>query len=117
MSRIVSALKLLIVGMVVTAISLSVIALCVYRFGWGELHINIGIIVVYALSSLAGGFLLAYREKKKRLFCGVAYGVMYCFLLFVISLIVGDGHIDVSGIIKCAMTSVIAGGIGGILVK
>ncbi|MBQ4283394.1 MAG: TIGR04086 family membrane protein [Lachnospira sp.] len=116
-SKIWGILKILVVGLLITAVLLSVMALCVQNLGWGESQINIGIIVVYAVSSLVGGFLLAYREKKRRLVCGVAFGVLYFSVLFVGSLVLGRGNIDVQGMIKSLITCVVCGGIGGVLVK
>ena len=116
-SKILGVLKLLIIGFVITAIMLSGMALCVYRFGWGEQHISLGIFVVYAVSTLVGGFLLAYKEKRRRLLCGIAYGIMYFIVLLMVSLAAGLGKVDTQGMFISILTCVISGGIGGVLVK
>ncbi len=116
-SRIVGSLKVLVIGYVVTALMLCCLALCVYKFGWGAKQIDIGVLFVYGVSSLVGGFLLAYRERHRRLICGLAFGGVYCAILCVVSLIVGGGSIDVAGMLKCIIVSCVCGGIGGVFVK
>lgn len=116
-SKILGILKLLIIGFVITAIMLCGVAFCVYRFGWGEQYISIGIVVVYTVSTLVGGFLWAYKEKKRRLVCGVAYGGMYFLVLLIVSLAVGAGNVNMQGMFLCLVACVVSGGIGGILVK
>ncbi len=116
-SKVLGVVKLLIVGLVITALMLSGMAFCVHRFDWGESLINAGVIAVYGLSTLVGGFLLAYREKKRRLICGIAYGVMYFAVLCIVSFAVGAGNIDVQAMLKSMLACVVFGGIGGILVK
>lgn len=54
-------MKALVLAYAVTGILLLVLAFLLYKLGLGESQVNLGIMVIYILSSLLGGFYMGKR--------------------------------------------------------
>lgn len=78
-------IKALLCAYIVTAILLLILAMLLYKTGINEANINAGIILSYVISSFAGGFVIGKLSREKKFLWGILSGVLYFFLLVVIS--------------------------------
>lgn len=94
--------KSLIVSYVLTAVMLLILALMVFKMNLKQEGVEIGILVIYIVSSFAGGFLAGKLGKTRKFLWGLAIGAGYIIVLLVVSLCMNHG---------------IEGTIGGCLVR
>lgn len=85
-SKVMWVLKSLLVSYIITGILLLVLTLLLYKFDFDEQKISFGIIAVYVLSTLAGGFVLGKFAKVRKFIWGLSLGVAYFALLLLISI-------------------------------
>ena len=64
-------MKALVLAYAVTGILLLVLAFLLYKLGLGESQVNLGIMVIYILSSLLGGFYMGKKVKIRRFLWGM----------------------------------------------
>ncbi|MDD3403697.1 MAG: TIGR04086 family membrane protein [Hespellia sp.] len=86
--KLAAVLKSLLCSYCVTGILLLVLAFLLYRFRWKESQINVGIIAVYVIATLLGGFVCGKLVKVRKFLWGLVIGVSYFLLLLAVSLIV-----------------------------
>ena len=84
-------LKSLLSAYIITGILLLFLALLLYKFQLSEPKVNIGIIIVYVISSFLGGFLEGKMMKARKFLWGAAAGLLYFAILALISLAVNQG--------------------------
>lgn len=85
-TKIASVLKALLCAYVVTGALLVLLAFLMYQFNLDEGKISIGIIVIYVLANLLGGFVSGKCAKSRKFLWGLATGILYFALLLLISL-------------------------------
>ena len=78
-------LKALLCSYFVTGILLLLLTFLLYQFGLDEGKITAGIMVIYVLSTLVGGFVAGKLAKTRRFLWGILIGVLYFLLLLLIS--------------------------------
>lgn len=105
-------LKALLCAYVITGILLLVLTLLLYKLGLSEENVNAGIILIYVISTFAGGFVTGKLAGTRRFLWGLAAGALYFALLFLISL--GIYHSIQSGAGSMASTFLLCAG-GGML--
>ena len=111
--KVVNTLKTLIIAYVITGILLLLIAFGMFKFQMTYGQTTAAIIVTYALSCFAGGYILARVEKSKRLLWGIGFGILYVAILSMISLIIGKGTgTDITALVRAFIICGIAGGVG-----
>lgn len=110
--RAVWILKSLLCAYVVTGIFLVILALLLYKAGLSEEMVNGGILLIYVISSFAGGFVIGKLSGNRKFAWGLSAGVLYFVLLLVISL--GLYHSVQTDIINLATTFLLCAG-GGML--
>lgn len=79
-------LKALLCAYIVTGILLVLLALLLYKAGLGEEMVNAGILLIYVISSFAGGFMMGKLTGNRKFLWGLAVGMLYFILLLAISL-------------------------------
>lgn len=79
-------LKALLSAYVLTGILLLVLAGLLYKLNLDEGKVTAGIIVIYVLSTFAGGFIAGKLLRQKKFLWGLMVGVMYFGLLLLVSL-------------------------------
>ena len=79
-------LKALLCAYIVTGIMLLILTLLLYKAGLSEENVNAGIILVYVVSTFAGGFVIGKLTGVKKFLWGLLSGVLYYALLILISL-------------------------------
>lgn len=79
-------LKALLCSYVITGISLLILAGVLYKFNLNESKVTAGILIIYVLSSFAGGFLIGKIMKIRKFLWGFLIGCFYALLLILVSL-------------------------------
>ncbi len=116
MNKFLGVLKILVISYVVTGVLLLLMSLCMLKMNISSGIVSIGIVVIYIIAAFGGGFLLAKREKTRRLMWGALFGLMYFLVLFVMSVIINKGlSIDYSACIRGFLVCLASGAAGGFL--
>ena len=77
---------------------------------------KMGIVAVYVISGLCGGFLMGKRMREQKFLWGLAAGVIYFLLLFGVSLLVkGTGDLQMTRIFTTLILCGASGMAGGML--
>lgn len=101
---------------VITGAALLLLAFLLYRLQLQEKAVSIGIMVIYVLSGLVGGFLAGKKMKTRRFLWGIFMGAVYFIILLAGSVILNRG-LDAGAvhIITTLVMCMAAGMIGGML--
>lgn len=110
--RAVDLLKSLLCAYVITGILLLVLTLLLYKMGLSEENVNAGIILIYVISTFAGGFVIGKLSGTRKFLWGLIAGMLYFALLVLISF--GIYHSLQSGAGSLATTLLLCAG-GGML--
>lgn len=110
--RVVWILKALLISYIITAVFLLILALLLYKLELNEQKVTMGIVVIYVLSTFAGGFLMGKLVGERKFLWGFMLGTMYFLVLFGISLAV-DQNLNRNGM-NIVTTMVLCAG-GGML--
>lgn len=78
-------LKSLLCAYLVTGVLLLLLTVLLYKCNLEEKHISAGILTVYLLSTLVGGFMAGKMAKVRKFMWGLGIGVLYFLLLVLIS--------------------------------
>lgn len=112
-NRVLNVVKTLAAMYVFTGLMLLLLALGLYKFNLSGWQITAGIIVTYALSAFMGGYILAKKEKSRRLLWGIAFGVVYFAVLAIASAIMNKGMaMDQMAAIRAVFVCIGAGAVG-----
>lgn len=110
MPKIIPLVRALAVAYLITGLSLLVLAFLLYKLQWDTGKVRIGIIVVYVLSCLIGGFLIGKITKKQKFLQGLLLGVTYFLVLFVVSALTGP--VLTAGFSRLATSFILCAGAG-----
>lgn len=115
--KIFSLLKALTVAYIITAILLVITAFAMYKLGIGENTVNLIIIIIYVLSSFAGGLLSGKMIKEKKYIWGLTLGALYVVVIGIVSFILNGTLIfsaasSVTTIILCLAGGMLGGMVG-----
>ena len=100
----------------ISGLLLLLLALLLYKMEPGESVIKIGIVAVYVISGLCGGFLMGKRMREQKFLWGLVGGVIYFLLLFGVSLLVkGTGDLQMTRIFTTLILCGASGMAGGML--
>lgn len=114
--RVTALLKCLMAAYAVTGILLAVLAMLLYKLQLGENIVEIGILVVYVVSSLLAGLFFSKGAKSRRFLWGMAAGSVYFLIICVLSAIIEPDFAVFSN--SCITTMLIcigSGMLGGML--
>ncbi|WP_072524832.1 TIGR04086 family membrane protein [Clostridium sp. Marseille-P3244] len=79
-------IKSLLCAYIVTGIMLLVLTVLLYKVGLSEENVNAGIILIYVISTFAGGFVIGKMTGTRKFLWGLLTGILYFVLLLLISL-------------------------------
>ena len=109
-------LKTLLASYIVTGLLLLVLTFLVYQFKWDEQTVVAGIVMIYVLSTFAGGFIMGKLTKVKKYIWGIVIGGIYFLLLFMISYgVYREFNTNGLNVITTAILCVGGGMLGGML--
>lgn len=100
-------LKSLLAAYLVTGILLLILTFLLYQFELDEQKVTAGIVVIYVVSTFAGGLILGKLMKTRRFLWGLMIGILYFALLLLISLGIyrnldGNGTNLITAFLMCA---------------
>lgn len=75
----------------VSGVLLLLLAFLLYQLELSEEVVKAGIIIIYIVSGMGGGFLIGKMRREKKFLWGLCAGVLYFVLLFLISCGVNGG--------------------------
>lgn len=109
-------LKALLMAYIVTGILLVVLALLLFKFQLPEQVVNIGIIVIYILSTFLAGLFMGKKFKNRKFVWGLLGGTTYFLVLTLVSLIVNKGFDGgTQSFVTTLMMCTLSGTFGGML--
>ncbi len=108
--------KVVIIDIIITIIAVLLLSFLTYKFRFGDSTLRIGIVVVYAISNFAGGFIVGKIKENKKYIWGALTGIVYFIVLSIVSVIVtGELYGNENMAVFAFVASVIGGTIGGML--
>lgn len=111
-----AVLKSLLIAYTLTGLFLLLLAFLLFKFDLGEAPVAAGIVAVYVISCLSGGFLAGKIVRKEKYLWGIVVGLCYYILLLAVSFAV-QGKWDMT--IRHAATTLLmclaGGALGGML--
>lgn len=108
--RLVALLKVLMAAYLVTGALLLIMSGLLYKFQISERAVEIGIIIVYIISSLLAGIFYSKGAQNRRFLWGMAAGAVYFLVICVISVVVEKDFEPLSN--SCITTMLICLGSG-----
>ncbi len=109
-------LKSLLFSYAVTGVFLLFLAFLLFRFDLGETPIAAGIMAVYVLSCLLGGFMAGKIMRKEKYLWGLLLGLFYYLLLMTVSVIVrGKPDTGILHAVTTCLLCICGGTLGGML--
>lgn len=76
---------------IVTGLGLVLMAFLMDKFELGGSAINVGVIIIYVVSSLIGGLIAGKKMKTKKFLWGLLAGAVYFLILFAVSAAINGG--------------------------
>ncbi len=114
-SRPLQMMKALLLSYGVTGILLLGLAFLLYKMGLGESQVNLGIMVTYIVSCLAGGFYMGRKGKTRRFLWGMSLGLGYAVLLWAVTCFTERSGGDLKETILMFFICILGGALGGML--
>ena len=115
-SKPIQMMKALLLSYAVTGVLLLVLAYLLYKFALGESQVNLGIMVIYILSCLAGGFYMGRKGKTRRFLWGMGLGAGYALLLMAVTYLTERPFGgDLMEILLMFFICIMGGALGGML--
>ena len=90
-----TVLRSLFLAYGLTGVCLLLLAFLVFQFDLGLAPVSAGIVAVYVISCLAGGFMAGKIMRKDKCFWGILVGLAYFILLVLVSF-AAEGKWDMS---------------------
>lgn len=114
--KIKAVLKSLLFAYALTGVFLLLLALLLFQFDLGEGPVAAGIVAVYVLSCLLGGFMAGKLVRKDKYLWGVLVGLGYFLLLLAVSFAVqGKWDMSIQHVITTFFMCLGGGALGGML--
>lgn len=115
-AKMVDIIKVVLITYVITGILLVLLAFGLYKMQLSKSQINIGIIIIYAISTIAGGYIIGKKKMHKRLLWGLVIGLTYFLVLSLISFIVSKGiYANGASAVRAAVVCILGGIAGGVI--
>lgn len=107
-------LKSLLCAYVITGILLLILGLLLYKLNLEEGKVSAGIVLIYVISTFAGGFVIGKLAGVRKFIWGLACGILYFALLLLVSLgiyrsLQGNGANVLTTFILCAGGGMLGG--------
>lgn len=112
-----SVLKGLMVSFLLSVGMIFVLAFFLYKFSLPKTVIGVGVILIYIISTFAGGLILGKSMGRKKYLWGLALGTIYFLILMIVSLLVNGGFQNQPGniiltLVLCAGSGMLGGMFG-----
>lgn len=101
---------------IISGLLLLVLALLLYKMELSESVVKIGIVVIYVVSGLLGGFFMGKIMREQKYLWGLAAGVIYFVVLLIVSALVGGGFdMDIAKVATTLILCAASGMAGGMI--
>lgn len=109
-------IKTILAMYIVTGLLLVVLAFIVSKAEKEEMVARIGVVAVYVISCMLGGFIIGKCKGKKKFVWGILVGAIYAAILIGIGVVIGMGTLPnlITGITAMAIC-VASGMLGGMI--
>lgn len=105
----------MLAGYGITLAGIVILALLLLFFQISETTVEVGVLVIYALSGLGAGFVIGKRTKRKKFVWGMVSGAGYFLILFLVSLCLHSAGELGNQPVTAAIICMAAGTIGGMI--
>lgn len=113
---IVTFLIFLLLAYLITIGGLLILALLLYKIPLSDSAVNIGIVIIYTLSTFLASFICGKKLQKRKFLWGLLIGVAYFLVLLIISIITNQSAISLgSNILTAFLICSGSGMLGGML--
>ena len=106
-------IRSLLITYVVTALLLLLLAFLLFRLDLNEGKMNLGMIAVYVISCLTGGFAAGKGGKNRKFLWGTLNGSLYFLILLAVSFACGGGNSGVFSWFTTGILCLFSGMLGG----
>ena len=115
-SKVINFLKSLLISYIISGLLLFLLAFLMLRIDLPGAIVNGGIVVIYILSCLVGGFLMGKNSEQRRFVWGLVTGVLYFLVLLTISTVMNTfTGMDTSRLLSAFFICGFSGMLGGML--
>lgn len=103
-------------GYGITFLGIVIISMLLLFFQISEDMVDIGIMAIYVLACLGGGFIIGKRTKSRKFLWGMVSGVIYFAILLVVSFLVQSSMKNIGNDLVTVMLMCIGSGtLGGMI--
>ena len=103
-------------GYGITFLGIVIISMLLLFFQISEDMVDIGIMAIYVLACLGGGFIIGKRTKSRKFLWGMVSGVIYFAILLVVSFLVQSSMNNIGNDLVTVMLMCIGSGtLGGMI--
>lgn len=114
--KIKAVLRSLLFAYALTGVFLLILAFLLFRFDLGEAPVAAGIIAVYVISCLFGGFMAGKIMRKEKYLWGILTGLAYFLLLITVSFVTqGKWDMTLQDAVTTFFMCLGGGALGGML--
>jgi putative membrane protein (TIGR04086 family) len=103
----------LMLSYMLTGIFLLIFSFLLYKMSWGEKAAQIGIVITYIVSTVAGGYYVGKKVETKRLLFGLIFGFLYFGIIAAVSIFLYPKQAIFSGNFMTILGMCIGGGMLG----
>lgn len=101
---------------IISGLLLLLLAMLLYKMELTESVVKIGVVVIYVISGLVGGIIMGKVMREQKYLWGLAAGVLYFVILFVVSIAVKGGlDIDMAKVVTTLILCAASGMAGGMV--
>lgn len=106
----------LLLAYVITTVGLMILAFLLYKFPLGESAVNVGVIVIYVLSTFIASFICGKKCKNRKFIWGLCIGTAYFVILLLLSLLMSESIVSLgSNVVTSLLICAGSGMLGGML--
>lgn len=101
---------------VISGLLLLLLALLLYKMDLSETVVKIGVVIIYVIAGVVGGFIMGKVMKEQKYLWGLAAGAIYFIALLLVSVVVKGGfEIDMTKVITTMILCGASGMAGGMI--
>lgn len=106
-------MKSLLLAYAITGVLLMILALLLFKCQLNEQVVSFGVIAIYIITTLTGGFYIGRKIKSRKYLWGMLLGASYFLLLLLVSLAVNQSLSDSTNSLITTLIMCVCGGTFG----
>lgn len=109
-------LVFLLIAYLITTVGLFILAFLLYKFSLTEAAVNIGIILVYIISTFLSSYICGKKIKARKFIWGLGIGAAYFLIILLLSFFMNGEAVDMgTNVITALLICTGSGMLGGML--